>query len=47
MMTRRNEFSGIECTMGGNGEYAAFRWNGHTKADLDGYMVGYLRLDLP
>ena len=47
MRMRRNELSGIECMMGGNGECAAFRWSGHTKADLDEYMVGYWELDLP
>ena len=32
---------------GPKGKCAAFRWSGHAKADLDEYMVGYLRLDLP
>ena len=42
MMMRRNELFGIECMMGGNGQCTAFRWSGHTKADLDEYMVRYL-----
>lgn len=47
MMMKRNELLVIECMMGRKGGCAAFRWGGHTKADLDEYMVGYWRLDLP
>ena len=44
MTMRRNEFLGIECIMDGEAECAGSRWSGHTKADLDEYMVGYRRI---
>ena len=44
MTMRRNEFLRTECMIDGEAECAGFRWSGHTKADLDEYMVGYRRI---